>query len=166
MGNNLVGYENVMMLMAPQDIAGTATASAYVDLKTANEAMIWVVVGNITTASADQLTGPVVTIQASTAASSNATESNYEFTYRLSGTLNANTWATEATATAGLDLTVTGDNKIIGIRVDPSAIAAIGADFRYVRAVITPGTGGAATRPCVLAALDVKYKQATFTSAT
>jgi len=84
MGNNLVSYDNVVMLLAPQDIAGTATASTYLDLKTANDCMIYVMVGGITTASADQTAGPVITIQASTAAASNATETNYEFLYRLS----------------------------------------------------------------------------------
>ena len=91
MGNNLVSYDNVVMLLAPQDIAGTAAASTYLDLKTANDCMIYVMVGDITTASADQTTGPVVTIQASTAAASNATETNYEFLYRLSDAVQSNT---------------------------------------------------------------------------
>ena len=165
MGNNLVSYDNVVMLMAPQDIAGTATASTYLDLKTANDCMIYVMVGGIT-ATADQTTGPVVTIQASTAAASNATETNYEFLYRLSGAVQSNTWTDPASATGGVDLTVTGDDKILAIKVDPAGVAALGADFRYVRVVVTPDTSGATCLVSVMAAIDTRYKQTTFVSAT
>jgi len=165
MGNNLVSYDNVVMLMAPQDIAGTATASTYLDLKTANDCMIYVMVGGIT-ATADQTTGPVVTIQASTAAASNDTETNYEFLYRLSGAVQSNTWTAPASATTGVDLTVTGDNKILAIKVDPAGVAALGADFRYVRVVVTPDTSGATCLVSVMAAIDTRYKQTTFVSAT
>ena len=165
MGNNLVSYDNVVMLMAPQDIAGTATASTYLDLKTANDCMIYVMVGGIT-ATADQTTGPVVTIQASTAAASNATETNYEFLYRLSGAVQSNTWTDPASATSGVDLTVTGDDKILAIKVDPAGVAALGADFRYVRVVVTPDTSGATCLVSVMAAIDTRYKQTTFVSAT
>ena len=165
MGNNLVSYDNVVMLMAPQDIAGAATASTYLDLKTANDCMIYVMVGGIT-ATADQTTGPVVTIQASTAAASNATETNYEFLYRLSGAVQSNTWTDPASATAGVDLTVTGDNKILAIKVDPAGVAALGADFRYVRVVVTPDTSGETCLVSVMAAIDTRYKQTTFVSAT
>ncbi len=164
MGNNLVSYDNVVMLLAPQDIAGDATASTYLDLKTANDCMIYVMVGGITTASATA--GPVITIQASTAAASNATETNYEFLYRLSGAVQSNTWTAPASATAGVDLTVDGDDKILAIKVDPAGVAALGADFRYVRVVVTPGTGGTACLVSVMAAIDTRYKQTTFVSAT
>ena len=165
MGNNLVSYDNVVMLLAPQDITKTATASTYLDLKTANDCMIYVMVGGIT-ATADQTTGPVVTIQASTAAASNATETNYEFLYRLSGAVESNTWTAPAYATAGVDLTVDGDNKILAIKVDPAGVAALGADFRYVRVVVTPDTSGATCLVSVMAAIDTRYKQTTFVSAT
>jgi hypothetical protein len=165
MGNNLVSYDNVVMLLAPQDIAGTAAASTYLDLKTANDCMIYVMVGGIT-ATADQTTGPVVTIQASTAAASNDTETNYEFLYRLSDAVQSNTWTDPASATAGVDLTVTGDNKILAIKVDPAGVAALGADFRYVRVVVTPDTSGETCLVSVMAAIDTRYKQTTFVSAT
>lgn len=165
MGNNLVSYDNVVMLMAPQDIAGNATASTYLDLKTANDCMIYVMVGGIT-ATADQTTGPVVTIQASTAAASNDTETNYKFLYRLSGAVQSNTWTAPASATAGVDLTVDGDNKILAIKVDPAGVAALGADFRYVRVVVTPDTSGETCLVSVMAAIDTRYKQTTFVSAT
>lgn len=166
MGNALVSYENVMMLMAPKDIAGTATASAYVSLKNVNDAMLYVMVGAITTASADQTAGPVITVEAATSGASSATEKNVEFTYRLSGALNANTWADPASATAGVDLTVTGDNAILAIQINPDAINALGDGYNYVRAVVTPGTGGASCLVCAWAELDTKYKQTTYASAT
>ena len=116
-GNAFVMYENITPLLAPQDIAGTATATQYVDLKTAHDAVVFVHFGGITTASADQTAGPVVTIEAATAAASAANEVNYEFRYRLSGA-GTGVWSAIATATAGVDLTVTGDNKMLAIYID------------------------------------------------
>ena len=165
-GNNLVYYENVMMLMAPQDIAGTAASSAYVSLHNCNDAMLYVMVGGITTASSDQTAGPVITVEAATSGASSSAELNYEFTYRLSGAINSNTWTAPASASAGVDLTVTGDNKILAIKIDPGAIAALGDGYDYVRVTVTPGTGGATCLVAAWAVLDVKYKQTTFASAT
>jgi len=165
-GNNLLAYENTMLLLAPQDIAGTATGSAYVNLANCNDAMIFVAVGNITTASSGQTAGPVITVEAATSGASSAAEKNYEFTYRLSGAINSNTWTAPASATAGVDLTVTGDNKILAIKIDPAAISALGDGYDYVRVVVTPGTGGAITLVAAWAVLDVKYKQTTYASAT
>ena len=165
-GNNLLAYENTMLLLAPQDIAGAATSSAYVNLANCNDAMLFVAVGNITTTSSDQTAGPVITVEAATSGASSAAEKNYEFTYRLSGALNSNTWTAPASATAGVDLTVAGDNKILAIKVDPCAIAALGDGYDYVRVTVTPGTGGAITLAAAWAVLDVKYKQTTYTTAT
>jgi hypothetical protein len=158
MGNNLVMYENVVPLLVPQDIAGTATATAYLDLKSAHDAMIFVFVGGITTASSDQTAGPTVTIEVATAAASASNEVNYEFQYRLSAAIGTGTWGAVSSATAGVDLTVTGDGKILGIRVDPSGVQAALTDGRYVRAVITPGTGGATCLVAAWAVLNVRYK--------
>ena len=63
-GNNLLAYENTMLLLAPQDIAGTAKSSAYVNLANCNDAMLFVAVGNITTSTASQTDGPVITVEA------------------------------------------------------------------------------------------------------
>jgi hypothetical protein len=165
-GNNLLAYENTMLLLAPQDIAGTATSSAYVNLANCNDAMLFVAVGNITTATASQTAGPVVTVEAATSGASSSAEANYEFTYRLSGALNSNTWTAPASATAGVDLTVTGDNKILAIKIDPCAISALCDGYDYVRVTITPGAEGAITLAAAWAVLDVKYKQTTYTTAT
>ena len=102
MEQRFVEYQNVVMLLAPQDIAGTATASYYLDLKTAQDCTLFVQFGGITTASADQTAGPVVTVEAATAAASAANEVNVEFNYRLSGAIQSNTWAVIATPSRSL----------------------------------------------------------------
>ena len=164
-GNAFVMYENITPMLAPQDIAGTATASQYIDLKTAHDAVIFVHVGAITTASADQTAGPVVTIEAATSAASSATETNYEFRYRLSEA-GTGVWGAVTAASAGVDLTVTGDNKILAIYIDPAEVQTALTDGRFVRAVITPGTGGASCLVAVTAAINPRYHQTAMVSAT
>lgn len=166
MSHSFVMYDNVVPLLAPVDIAGTATATPYMDLKTANDAMIYVYIGNITTASADQTAGPVVTIEAATGAASASNEVNYEFQYRLSAATGTGTWGAVSSATAGVDLTVTGDGKMLAIRIDPAAVQAALTDARYVRVVITPGTGGAITLAAVWGVIDARYKMTSMVSAT
>jgi hypothetical protein len=166
MGNSYVEYENVVPLLAPVDIAGTATATPYMDLKSAHEATIFVYVGNITTTSADQTAGPVITIECVTAAASASNEANYEFIYRLSDATGANVWNSIGSATAGLDLTVSGDGKMVAIHIDPALVQAALTDARFVRAVITPGTGGAVCLVGAWAVINPRYKQTTMVSVT
>lgn len=165
MGNRFVEYENVVPLLAPVDIAGTATATPYVDLKTAHDLTLFVYIGNITTASADQTAGPVVTIECATGAASASNETNYEFQYRLSSATGTNTWGAISSASAGVDITVTGDGKMLAIHVDPSGVQTALADARYIRAVITPGTGGAICLVAAWAVLSPRYAQTTMVQA-
>lgn len=159
-------FENIVPLLVPQDIAGTATASAYMGLKTAQRATIALYFGGITTASADQTAGPVVTLEAATSAASSAAETACAFNYRLSSATGTNTWGAVTAATAtGVDLTVTGDGKILLIDVDPAAIAAALDDATHVRVVITPGTGGATCLVGVIGFVDPRYKQTTMVAA-
>lgn len=158
MPNSFVEYENVVPLLVPQDIAGTATASRYIDLNLSHEATIFVFFGGITTTSADQTAGPTVTIEAATAAASAANEVNVEFQYRLSATIGTNTWAAPTSASAGVDLTVTGDGKMLAIHIDPAKVQALLTDARFVRAVITPGTGGATCLVAAWAVMHSRYK--------
>jgi len=164
MPNSYVGYENVVPLLVPQDIAGTATPSDYLDLKLCHEATIFVYFGGITTASADQTAGPVVTIEAATGAASASNEVNVEFQYRLSDATGTNHWAEIASASAGVDLTVTGDGKMLAIHIDPSIVQGLLTDARYVRAVITPGTGGATCVVAVWAELHSRIKRSDWDS--
>jgi hypothetical protein len=164
----MVFAENVVPLKAPVDSAGTAYATPYLDLKNALHATIFVYFGVITATSADQ--NIVVTLEASTAAASNASEVALAFTYRKSGATGANTWtAPAAVASTGLSLdTTTEDGKMIAIDVDPAAVAAAHGqyDARYVRAVIGIDAGGTVTLNAAWAVLDPAYPQATHLSAT
>ena len=167
MANTLVEYMNIMPLLPPQDIAGTATATQYVSLKYAQDMNLYVYVGGITTASADQTAGPVITVEAATSAASSSSETALAFSYRISGVATANTWTAPTAATStGVDLTVTGDNQILAINLDPSAVAAALADASHVRLVITPGTGGATCLVAAWASFVPRYKQVTYNSAT
>ena len=54
----------------------------------------------------------------------------------------------------------------MAIDVDPAVIQGLLTDARYIRVVITPGTGGATCLCAVMAVFTPRYKGATFTSAT
>lgn len=132
-------------ILTPADIVATATASNYVDLKDLNWATFLVSFGAITTGTL------TVTVEASTAASSNATEAGVPFNYRLSGAVGTDSMGAITAATSdGVSITASDDNKVLAIEIDPAALPANpGADFRYLRVVATPTTDMAA---CVVGA--------------
>lgn len=164
MGTQFVQYENVVPLIAPQDITTSATASPFVDLKTALKAAFEVFFGSITAASADQAI--TVTVEAATAAASGS-EAAIAFSYRLSGAVGANSWgAVTAATSSGVSVATTDDNKILHIEIDPAAVLAAKADARFVRVVITPDAGATATLVSAWALIDPVYKQTTMVSAT
>jgi hypothetical protein len=162
--NPFVQYENIVPLLAPQDIVDTDTATPFVDLKTANKAAFLIFVGALTTTTAADVVN--VTVEAATAAASGS-EAQVGFSYRLSGAVGANTWGaiTEAAATAGVALASTDDNKALWIEIDPAAILAAKADARFVRVFISP-SDMAATLVAAMALVDPVYKQTTMISAT
>lgn len=130
--------EKVLNLLAPQDIVATATASAYINVKNAAGTIeIDVPFGNV--ASTDSTGEVVVTVEASTAGSSNATEQPIPFRYRKSAAVATDSMGaiTEAT-TSGAAVGQADDNKILHIFVEPDALAALGADLNWLRVVITP----------------------------
>lgn len=160
--------EHVVPLKAPVDSAGTAYATPYFDLKNALHATIFAYFGVVTAASADQ--NIVVTVEASTSTTSNATEVALAFRYRLSGATGTNTWgAITSVASTGASLdTTTADGKMIAIDIDPAAIEAAHGqrDARYVRLVMGIDAGGTVTLNAVWADLDPTYPQATHLSAS
>lgn len=159
--NPLVGYDNIIPLLAPQDIASTATATSYMDLKGANRAAFLISIGAITTATATDT--EVITIEGATAA--DGTEAAVAFSYRLSGALGANTWgAVTACASTGLSIASTDDNKLVWVELDLGTMAA--SDYRFARVVLTDTPDMTAFLVGVVGVLDVKYKQTTFVSAT
>ena len=126
----------VLPLLAPQDIVATATASQYYDLNLSNWLTIVVPFGNV--ASTDSTGGVAVTVEASTAGSSNATEGAIAFQYRLSAAVATDSMgAITSATTAGMVVTEADDNKVLIIDIDPSAVA-VTADRRFVRVVLTP----------------------------
>lgn len=164
----LISAENVVPLKAPVDSAGTAYATPYLDLKDALHATLFIYFGVVTAASADQ--NVVVTVEASTAAASNATEVAIAFKYRLSGATGANTWGAITSATStGVSLDTTSvDGKMLAIDIDPAAIPSAHGqdDARFIRAVVGIDAGGTVTLNAVWAVLDPAYPQLTHVSAT
>lgn len=159
--------ENIVPLKAPVDSAGTAYATPYLDLKNALHATIFAYFGVVTATSADQ--SVIVTLEASTAAASNASEVACAFSYRLSGATGANTWGAVTAATAtGVAVATTDDGKMLAIDVDPAAIVKAHGqdDCRYVRLVVGIDAGGTVTLNAVWAELDPMYPQTTHLSAT
>ena len=148
----------LLPILKPQDIVATATATSYVDLDQLNWVNFWVQFGSLTSDSTDLIT---VTVECSTAASSNATESQIAFQYRTSAAVDTDTLGaiTSATAAGGAAITATDDNKGIWIDLDPSAVAANAATMRYVRVVITPDATVAACVVGVTAFGETRYPQ-------
>ena len=162
MANPFVQYDNIIPLLAPVDITTTATASNYMDLKTAHKAGFLLVFGAFTGTATDD--AEVITVEAATAPG--GTEAAVAFRYRISGAVGDNTWGAIATAdTTGLSLnTDTYADMAVWIEVDPDEMAA--NDYRYVRVV---ATAASAITACVVGAygvLDARYKQTTYKSAT
>ena len=126
----------VLPILAPVDIVATATASAYVDLTESHWASFLVEFGVITTGSL------TVTVEASTAGSSNATEAAIPFNYRLSAAVATDTMgAITAGTSAGVSITASDDAKTLVIEVDPAALPTNpGADFKWLRLVLSPTT--------------------------
>jgi hypothetical protein len=125
-------------LLTPSDIVATATASAYVDVSNAVGTIEFQIpFGAI--ASTDSTGEVVVTIEASTAASSNATEDAIAFKYRLSAAVATDTMgAITDAADTGVAVLNTSDNCTLFAFVEPAKLAALGADFKFLRVVITP----------------------------
>jgi hypothetical protein len=148
-------------ILAPADIAATATASQYFDLENAHWATIAVQFGAITNSTI------AVTVECSTAASSNATEQTIGFNYRLSSAVATDSMgAITAATTTGAALAATDDNKTLFIDLDPSAVAALAADMQFARVVITPATDNTAVLVGAIAYLEPRYPGNTIASAT
>lgn len=146
----------VLPILAPADIVATATATQYLDLKYA-EGLVEIAVqfGNV--ASTDSTGEVVVTIEASTAGSSNATEGAIAFNYRLSAAVATDTMGAITAATvSGASVGQGDDNKVLLCYVDPSAVAGT-ADRRYIRAVITPTAEVTATLVSAVARFVPRY---------
>lgn len=147
----------VLPILTPADIVATATYTSYVDLDKVNWATFLVSLGSV--ASTDSTGEVVITVEASTAGTSNATEGAVAFQYRLSAAVNTDTMGaiTNATAGGGAAIVNTADNTVVVIDVDPAVVAASAADRRFVRLLITPTAEITATVVGAIAILEHKY---------
>lgn len=163
----LISNENIIPLRAPVDDAGTAYALPYIDLKNALHCTLFVWFGVISAASVDQPV--IVTVEASTAAASNATEVAIAFKYRKSGAVGANTWGAITSATStGITVATTDDGFLYAIDIDPAALPAAHGqdDARFIRGVIGIDAGGTVTLNAAWAVVEPRYPQLTHLSAT
>lgn len=147
----------VLPLQAPVDIVATATATKYIDVGNAvGPIELAVQFGAIT--STDTAGGCTVTIEASTASSSNATESAIAFRYRLSAAVDTDTMGAITAATAtGVRVLEATDNVVLLCYVEPEQLAAAGADFKYLRVVETPSAEVTATLVGAVARFPARY---------
>jgi pyruvate-formate lyase len=169
MKDNRLGFNtHIVPLKAPVDSAGTAYATPYVNLKDALSCTFLAYFGVVTATSADQ--SVIVTVEASTSTTSNATEVQVPFKYRASGATGTDTWGavTSATAAGGLTVLTTDDGKAYLIEVDPAVIEATHGqrDAKFVRLVVGIDAGGTVTLNSVVALLDPAYPQTTHLSAS
>lgn len=152
----------VLPILAPVDAVATTKQTEYIDMSKYHWATFVVQFGVITTGTA------TLTIEASTAASSNATEAAIPFRYRLSDAVATdNLGAITAATSAGVTVATNADAKLYVIDVDPAALPSNpGADFRYLRAVIAPTTDMAACLVNAIAFLEPRYPGNSIASAT
>lgn len=157
--------QHVVPLKAPVDSAGTAFATPYVNLKDALHCTFFAYFGNIAAATADQ--SVIVTMEASTSTTSNATEVALAFKYRKSGATGTDTWgAITSVASTGATVLTTDDGSMYAFDLDPAAIEAAHGqrDAKFVRLVVGIDAGGSATLNAVWAELDKAYIQTTHLS--
>lgn len=167
--NGLVFAENakVLPLLAPVDIAATATASKYIHVDNLNWLTFVVSFGAMTSDSTDVAT---VTVECSTESGSNATEAAVAFNYRQTAavdtdSLGAITAATSAGCTAQ---DATDDGKVLIIDIDPAALPAASGltDPRFVRVVITPNSEMASCIVGVMAIAQTRFPGNSIPSST
>lgn len=152
----------VLPILAPADIVATATASQYVNISGAHWASFVVQFGALTNS-----TG-VITVEASTAGSSNATEAAIPFKYRLTSAVATDSLGAITSATSdGVSIAANDDNKALVIEVDPAALPANpGADYKYLRLVVTPASDNTAYVVGAIAYLQPRYPGNSIASAT
>lgn len=151
----------VLPILAPADITTTATGTQYVDVSKAHWVTFVVQFGNL-----NNSTG-AVTLEASTAASSNATEVAIGFKYRLTSAVATDSLgAITSASSTGVAIAAADDNKALIIDVDPAALPAVGADYRYLRLFVTPATDNTNYLVGAVAYLQPRYPGNSIASAT
>jgi hypothetical protein len=160
--------EKILPLLAVQDIAATATGSAYIDVNMAAGTLEFEVPFGLITDS-DSTSGVTVTLEASTAGASSDTQTQLAFKYRLSAAVATDTMGDLTAATAAAGATVNGTTEassILLIYVNPADVAAAVADGRFVRVYLTPDANVNATLTGVIARYTPRYAGASIPSST
>jgi hypothetical protein len=159
--------EHFLLVMAPVSFTTAASVTGYVDLSGVESCTFLL---NVGTCASSSSTNTIVTIEASSAAASNATEGQVLCNYRKSAALATDTMTAVTamtTAAAGVPLVPTTDaNKIVLIDIDPAVVLGSNTNKngRYVRAVITPNAQTTATIVGITAIMRPMYAGATMVS--
>jgi len=152
----------MIMLVAPQDIASTATTSPYMKFAYAHKAAFLVIYGAVTSTTVTNTS--VITVQAATA--EGGTEAAIAYRYRRAGALGENTWgAVTSVGATGVEVaSASDDNTMWYIEVDPDELAA--NDYAVARIVLTDNDDLEACLVTVLGVTQPRYKQTTHISVT
>ena len=160
----------VLPILAPVAVAEAAVATQYIDISKAHWATFLINLGAAaTTADTDIVT---VTVECSTAGSSNATENAVPFQYRLAAKVATDSMGAVTAGTSdgvALDMNnETGESSAVAIiEVDPATLPAKLTDGKYLRLVLTPtGSSSMSVYMGVISVLEPRYAGATIPSAT
>jgi hypothetical protein len=134
----------VLPVLGPVDTAATAAVTNFVDLNMVNWITFLVPFGNMTSDDCDIVN---IIARCSTEGSSAATEPEaINFWYRITSAVGTDSLSTGPTAgtSDGIGTSDDGvnaanlDNKVVIIDIDPSVVAAKGADMRWVSLAFAP----------------------------
>lgn len=126
----------VYPIIAPVAFTTSAVSSVYVDMDQIHWATFLVEFGVMTSDSTDTVT---VTVECSTALSSDSGEVTLPFWYRKTEAVGTDTiGAITSATTAGCSVTATDDACMLIIDVDPAIIPGALTDGRWLRLVCTP----------------------------
>lgn len=142
---------HVVPLLAPVDIAGSATSSDIVGVKEYLEIEFLVELGVIT---GDEIVVTVLECDDTTPSNSTAIPFKYRKTSAVGTDLTGA--LTAATAAAGATMSASDDGKSFLIEVDPAALT---DGFPYLKVTATPGGSASVCLIAVQALLRPRYPQ-------
>lgn len=148
-------------VLAPQDVAATATRTYWVDTDNCT-GLIEFLISFGTLTSTDATANMVVTVEASTSNATTDTGTAIAFSYALSEALGTDTMGAVTAATStGVNVdSSSDDNKLLAVLVDPAVMKALGDDYRYTCAVIDGDAAVTAALVSAVAQHTPRYSQA------
>lgn len=145
----------MLPVLAPVALTTSAVSCQSVDMDQNHWATFLVSFGVMTSDATDVIT---VTVEASTASATAATDTAIAFKYRLSAAVGTDTMGAISDATtAGVAITATSDNKMLVIDVDAAVLPAVGDDFKFLRVVLTPSAEHGGSIISAVALLEPRY---------